>query len=111
LSAIAIDNDLPITVIVAVAIMAALDHNGIVTIAIPILTLAYNPAVPITVAMTGTNRHARATRTDTNADADFFGTRRHCNRNCGHRDGSHYKTLDHRMLLSMKLPGKQFAGM
>jgi len=107
---VAFDNDLAITIEVAVAIMATLDHDGFVAVAITIFALTDYFTIAITIAVTGTNRHASATRAHTDADADFFGTRRHCNRNSSHRDGSHYKTLDHRMLLLIyEITGQQFA--
>jgi hypothetical protein len=61
--------------------------------------------------MTTTHGDADAAGTHTDTDTDFFRTRRHRNGNTGQRDGSYYKTLDHCMLLSMNLSGKQFAGM
>ena len=47
--------------------------------------------------MTVADGNADTHRADSNAD--FFCTRRHRNGYRGYRDGSHYKTLDHRMLL------------
>jgi hypothetical protein len=102
-SALALDDDPAVTIIVTVAIAASPDHHCIV--AISILTLADHFAVAVAVAMTGANGNAGASRAHTHTDADIFRTRRHRNGNSGHRDGSHYKTLDHRMLLSTNLPG------
>jgi hypothetical protein len=74
-------------------IMPALDYDGLVPIAIAVLTLPDHLSVAIAVAMTGTNRHADTRRT--NANPDFFRTRRHRNGNSNHRDGSYNKTLHH----------------
>jgi hypothetical protein len=85
--AIALDDDLAITVVIAVTIMTAPDHNSIV--AIPILALAdhFTVAITITVAMPVADGNTDATRANT--DADFFSSRRHCERNSSHRDGSY----------------------
>ena len=109
LLAVAVDDDLAITIVIAVAIVAALDHDGLAAIAIAILTLTDHFTVAITVAMTGTYGHAHTRPADTNAD--LFRTRRLNQRNSSHRDGSHYKMLDHRMFLSMKFTREQFARM
>jgi hypothetical protein len=103
----ALDDDLAVTIVIAVVVATSPDHNGIVTVAI--FTLADHFTVPIAIAMTAT--HGDANAGGANTDTDFFRTRRHCNGNAGQRDGSYYKTLDHRMLLSMNLSGKQFAGL
>jgi hypothetical protein len=105
--AVTLDDDLAIMVDVTVAIMTSPDHDGLV--AIPRLALTDHFPVAITIAVTMTSTHGDASGADT--DADFFSARRHRERNSSHRDGSHQKTLDHRMFLSMKLSGQQFAGM
>src|SRR6478752_1195568 len=93
----ALDDDLAVTIVIAVVVATSPDHNSVVTVAI--FTLADHFTVSIAVAMTATHGHADAAGADT--DTDFFRTRRHRNGNAGQRDGSYYKTLDHRMLLSM----------
>jgi hypothetical protein len=103
----ALDDDLAVTIVIAVVVSTSPDYNGIVTVAI--FTLADHFTVAIAVAMTATHGYADAGGTHT--DTDLFRTRRHRNGNAGQRDGSYYKTLDHRMLLSMDLSGNQFAGM
>ena len=53
-----------------------LDHDGLVAIAIAVLTLADHFTVAIAVAMAGTDGHADARRTNADANTDFFRTRR-----------------------------------
>jgi hypothetical protein len=95
LSAVAIDNDsLAVTIEIAVAV-ALPDHDGVV--AIPVVTLPDNftIAIPIPIAVTGSDGHAD--RTD--ANSNFFRASRHREGYSGNSNGSHYKTLDHVMLL------------
>jgi len=86
-------------------IATALDHDSLV--AITVFTLADHFTVAIAIAMTGTNGHTDASGTDTHANV--LRTGRHRNGNTSHRDGSHYKSLDHRMFLSMNLSEGQLA--
>jgi hypothetical protein len=107
---VAIDDDrLAVTIQIAIMVATSLDHDSLVAIAV--FTLADHFTVAVAVAMTAANGNAYAGRTNTNAHSDVFRTSRHHNRNSSHRDGSHYKTLDHRLLLSMKLLRKQFVEM
>jgi hypothetical protein len=98
-SAIAVDDHrLAVTIVIAVPMIVAWAHdNRFATVTIAVFPLADHFAVAITVAMTIANGDANARRANT--DTDFFRTRRHCNGNPGHRDGSHYDMLDHRLLL------------
>jgi hypothetical protein len=99
---VAVDDDrLPITIVVPIAI-ATLYHHGLVAIAAIANDFAFTIAV-----VTGSDGHADTIRTDTHADALRGGG--HCKGNSSHRDGSYHKTLDHRLLLSLKLPGMQLA--
>jgi hypothetical protein len=92
---------------IAVVIMTLLDHDSLVAIAMLAddFTVAIAIAIPVMTVADGDTDAARA-----DANADFLSTRRHRQRNPSYRDGSHQKTLDHRMFLSMKLSGKQVAG-
>jgi hypothetical protein len=72
------------------------DHDGVVAITI-------TPAI----GMARPNGHTDRA----NTNANFFGTSRHRKGYSSHRYRSHYKTLDHFMLLSLSITGKQFAGM
>jgi predicted ATPase len=82
-------------------IVPPFDHDSFIAIAVFTLTDHFPIAVAITMAATNGNAYAR--RADSNAYPDIFRTRRHRNRNSSHRDGSHHNTLDHLLLLSMKL--------
>jgi hypothetical protein len=86
-----------------------LDHNGLVTTAIAVHTLANHFTVAVAVAMAGTYCHANARRTNT--DTELFRTRRLNDGNSSQRDGRYYKMPDHRMFLSMKLSQEQFVEM
>jgi hypothetical protein len=78
-------------------------------VAIAILTLADHFTVAIAVAMAATHGHADARRAD--SDTDFFRTRRLIATEIpANATAATTKILDHRMLLSMNLSGKQFAG-
>jgi hypothetical protein len=105
--ALALDNDLAVTI--AIAVVTALDHHGLVPIAITVLTLADHFTVANAIALT--TAHGNANTCPANADTDFFSARRHRDGDCSYRDGSHYKMLDHRMFLSMKVSQRQFAEM
>jgi hypothetical protein len=86
-----------VTIVIAVVIAVSTDHHGIV--AIPRLALANHFTVAIAIAMTVADGNANTRRA--NSNADFFRARRHRNRYSGYRDGSHYKTLDHRICSSL----------
>jgi hypothetical protein len=88
-------------------IATALDHDSLV--AIPVFTLADHFTVAIAIAMTGANGHTDARGTDTNTHANVLRTGRHRNGYPSHRDGGHYKSLDHRTFLSMNLSEGQLA--
>ena len=96
LSAVAVDNN-RLAIIIAIAITTTLDYHCLVSI--PVLTLPDHFTVMVAIAMAGANGHTDATRT--NADPDVLRTGRHRRGNSRHRDGSHHKSLDHRMFLSM----------
>jgi hypothetical protein len=80
------------------------DHDGVVTIAMVTLPDNFTIAIAITIAMNGSDGHAR--RADTYAD--FFRTSRHGDANSGHGDSYYCKTLDHCLLLSCELSEGQF---
>jgi hypothetical protein len=84
-----------VTIVIAVVIAVSTDHHGIV--AIPRLALANHFTVAIAMTVADGNANTRRA----NSNADFFRARRHRNRYSGYRDGSHYKTLDHRICSSL----------
>src|SRR5476649_307134 len=90
------DDGLAVVIDIPVAV-ASLDHDGVVTI--PVITLADNVAIAIaiTITMSGSDGHADRP----NTDANFFRTSGDRKRYCSHGYRSHYKTLDHRMFLSL----------
>jgi hypothetical protein len=104
---VTVDDDLAVTIVVAV--VTTLDHDGLVAVAITVLSLTDHFTVANTIALA--TAHGNANTCPANADTEFFRTRRHRDGNSSHRDGSHYKMLNHRMFLSIKLPGVQFAEM
>lgn len=82
---------------VHIAIMVTLlDHHGV---AVAVVTLPDDIAIAIAIpiAMSGSDGYADRTDTDTN----FFRTGRHRKGYSGYRYRGHYKTLDHRMFLSL----------
>jgi hypothetical protein len=92
---VAVDDDrLPIAVVVTITI-AALDYHGLVTIAAIALTNDFAFAIAI---VAGSDGYTYAGRADTHSDVLRDGG--HCKGNSSDRDGSHHKTLDHRLLLS-----------
>jgi hypothetical protein len=78
-----------------------LDHNGLVTTAVTILTLTDHLTLAIAIAACGTHSHADTSGTYANTDADVLCARRLHEGNSSYRDGSDYNMLDHRMFLSM----------
>jgi hypothetical protein len=86
-----IDNGLSVVVHIPVVIVTLLDYNGVV--AIPVVTIADNitVAIPIGIAVAGSDGHAD--RTDTHSN--FLRTSRHCTANSGYGDGNYCQTLDH----------------
>jgi hypothetical protein len=88
------DDRLAIMVDIPVVI-ALLDHDGVVTIAM--VTLPDNFTIAITIAMAGSDGHA--SRADTYAN--FVRPGRHGDANSGHGDSYYCKTLDHCLLLSL----------
>jgi hypothetical protein len=104
---VAVDDDrLPIAVVVTILIAAPLDHYGLVPISAIALTNDFAFAIAV---VAGSDGYADAGRADTHSDALRGGG--HCKGNSSHRDGSYHKTLDHRLLLSVKLLERQFAVM
>ena len=67
------------------------------------VTIAITPAI----GMARSNGHTDRA----NTNANFFRTSRHRKGYSSHRYRGHYKTLDHFVLLSLSIIGKEFAGM
>ena len=94
---VTVDDDVLAVVIDIPVAIASPDHDGVVTI--PVITLADNTAIAIAIAVTMPGSDGDTDRTDT--DANFFRTGRHRKGYSCHRYRGHYKTLDHRMFLSL----------
>jgi hypothetical protein len=88
------DDSLPVVIDIPV-VVTLLDHDGVV--AIPVVTVPDNVtiAIPITIAVTGSDSHADRT----NAYSNFFRTSRHRKGYSSYRYRGYDKTLDHRILL------------
>ena len=85
---------------IPVAIATTPDHDSVVTI--PVVTLPDNFTVAVAVAiaiMAGSDGDAG--RTD--AHTDIFGASRHGDANSDRCNSDHCKTLDHFVLLKMKI--------
>jgi len=78
-----------------------LDHNGLVTTAVTILTLTDYLTLAIAIATGRTHGYAYTRRAYTDTNSDVLCARRLHEGNSSYRDGSDYNMLDHRMFLSM----------
>jgi hypothetical protein len=101
---VAVDNDRLAIAIVVTITVAPLDHHGLVAIAAIALTNDLAFAIAI---VAGSDGYADAGRPNTHSDILRDGG--HGKRNSSHPDGSHHKTLDHRLLLSVEMTEMQFA--
>jgi hypothetical protein len=107
LLAVAVDDD-GLAVVIEITIAVTLpDHDGVVTI--PVVAFPDDFTIAITPAIGMTRSNGHTDRANTNAN--FFRTSRHRKGYSSHRYRGHYKTLDHFVLLSLSIIGKEFAGM
>jgi hypothetical protein len=97
------DNRSAIMVNISVVI-TLLNDDGFV-VAIPMITVSDDVAVPVTISVTLTNRYASTA----NTNPDLFRSSRHCAENSSD-GGDHYGILNHCALLSLLSSGKAMPG-
>jgi hypothetical protein len=102
---LSVDNNRSAIMVNISVMIAPLDDDGPVAVAMITVADDVTVAVPVTISVTLTNRYASAA----NTNPDLFRSSRHCAANSSY-GGDHYGILNHCVLLSLLNPGRAIPG-